>query len=337
MKRRQYVRGVLCAAAVTVAGCSGDDGPTPTATDVPATDTDTQVDTPTATDTPTETPTETPEPIETARTQLGLAANELDREGDAFSRPGDGVDFEAETVTGHLDGADAALEIAGRNATGDRAETVDALRETSAWLRATATALEEFAGMMSVVQEGIDHFEGNRFEEAITALQDAQDARESASEQVDVAEERLNGIDVERVEGIDEIDFPELQESFETLDRTVAAMEFFLAGYIDLTRGFREFLPAATDYDEGGYADAIDGFETARGHFENARPTFEEGETVAPPEFESSMADLTCLAGAMRDGADHYAAAAEAADAGNDEEASQRVADAEAALDRCEE
>jgi tetratricopeptide (TPR) repeat protein len=274
--------------------------------------------------------------IETAQTELGRASEKMDQASEGFDEVEGSADFETGPILSHLDEADAALEAAEGNATDEQRETIDALAATSEWLRTTTEALDDFATMMTHVETGLDHFDNNRFEDAIAALQDGQTAREDVSDQLVIANDRLESIDTDRLSDVDEFDFGSVRSSFEELDNAVDTMEYFISGFVDMVRGFRDFFPAATAYDEGEYADATGGFVDARDHFVTARSTFEEGEAVAETDIESSIMELTCLAGAMRDGADQYRTAAEAAEMGNTDEAEQAVERAENAIDRCD-
>jgi len=327
MDRRRYLRGVLAVATVPVAGCSGDGGDTPTPTETATT----TAGTPTETATP-----GVADYIETAETELGRASDEMNQESEGFDEVEGNAGFETEPILSHLDEADAALEAVEGNATDEQQEKIDALAATSEWLRTTTGVLDDFTTMMGHVETGLGHFDNNRFEDAIAALQDGQTAREDVSDQLVIANDELESIDADQLGDVDEFDLESVRNSFEELNSVVDTMEYFISAFIDMVRGFQDFFPAATAYDEGEYADSIDGFADARDHFVTARSTFEEGESAATTDLESTIRELTCLAGAMRDGAEHYRTAAEAAEMGNTDEADQAVERAQNAMDRCE-
>jgi len=274
--------------------------------------------------------------IERASEQLGQAGDEFASESDKFGNATEGVDFRTSVIFTHLDEADSALETASSEDDGEYSNLIQALENTVDFLRSTTQSLAHFATALNSLQQAVDYSDTERYNDAISALQDASSSLSEVQSDTAVAQSELEEIDTDQLEEADEVDIVEMRDAFTQLTEAREAMEYFVNGYIDLNRALRAFSKATGQFEAERYSQAATSFDDARAHSTSAETTFRDGESVATPDLKSSFIDLSCTARGFKEASDHYNQASEAAANGYYNEANEQVDEAQNALDQCE-
>jgi uncharacterized phage infection (PIP) family protein YhgE len=274
--------------------------------------------------------------IETANEHLGQAGDEFASESDKFGNATEGVDFRTSVIFTHLDEADSALEMASNEDDGEYSDLIQALENTADFLRSTTQSLAHFATALNSLQQAVDYSDTERYNDSISALQDANSSLSEAQSDIAVAQSELEEIDTDQLGEADEVDIVEMRDVFTQFTEYREAMEYLINGYIDLNRALRAFSQATDQFEAERYPQAATSFDDARAHSTSAETTFRDGEGVAPPDLKSSFIDLSCTARGFKEASDHYNNASEAATNGYYNEANEQVDQAQSALDQCE-
>lgn len=333
MERRQYLTavGALAATAAT-AGCSSDGDGTDD-------DPETTEDTPETTETTARTTTDGENHLAAAGQALQNAGQAIATESEKFST-GDfeaGVDVRVETITDYLDTATTELDAAESAASGDEADLIEAGRAWIAYARELTAFLDTLAEAFSGTGNGLRQFRAESFGRAAETLADVDDDYDDASAALVIVRDRAEDVDADALSGFDAVDAGLLEPTeLDILESVLSALQSMSAGLRSLALGMEDFLTAARRLDNGRYTDAEAGFLDARDHFATGESTFRDAESGAPPEMAASMSELTCIAGALKDGSGHFATAAREYEAGNDGAAEQAVQDGQTALEQCE-
>jgi uncharacterized phage infection (PIP) family protein YhgE len=274
--------------------------------------------------------------IETADEHLGQAGDEFTSESDKFGNATEGVDFRTSVIFTQLDEADSALEEASNEDDGEYTSLIQALQNTSDFLRSTTQSLDHFATALNSLQQATDYSDTERYGDSISTLQEANSALSEVQSDTAVAQSELEEIDTDQLGEADEVDIVEIRDAFTQLTEARKAMEYFVNGYMDLNRAFRAFSKATDQFEAERYSQAATSFDNARAHSTSAETTFREGESVDSPDLTSSFIDLSCTAKAFKESSGHYNNASEAAASGYYNEANEQAEEAQNALDQCE-
>jgi len=313
MNRRQYL--IAVSATVPLAGCTSDTGDSTSGDDSSSSD-------------------ET-ELLESAHQELEKALDEFETELDDIDEVDSRISFQDDTIQAHLDQAEEDLDDA-EEAGAEQEDWIEAMRGTISLMRSIVDGFENFADGIDEFLTGATYLQNERYSDAESAFVEANDLINQSQDELVVAEENLNGIDFSEFSDSSEIDRLEMETVLEEFSALNTDLEYLTRTYRDLARGFSDFLPAAESFDSEQYRDAEDGFQSARNHFSSAASTIRDGEESATDEFIDEFIGLTCLTEALRDAADDYASASEAASNYNWDTAESRAEDANAALERCD-
>jgi len=320
MNRREFLGVGGSIATAAIAGCSSSDSSAESAT-TPTTTTVSE---------------ETTEHLDNAINYVEDAADEFESQSRKFDSSNTYVDFETGKIVDLLDQADKELNKAEPNATTEQAEAIASLRTLIEWLRGASNVLDAFGDGLDEMQASVQYFENDRFEDAESRADTALTNFESADEELTILQDSLEEDESLNSIEITEVDINEFKRAIDDLDEALDGLTYFGRGYRSLSRGFDPFTEAADLFDNEQYEDAVPMFERARDQFAAANSTFREGEDVAPQMMLSDFVELTCLSGAFRDGADHFATAAEAGSNQNWDKARDARSDAESALEQCD-
>jgi chromosome segregation ATPase len=313
MNRRQYL--IAVSAAVPLAGCASDNESATTDGDSTGQD-------------------ET-ELLESAHEELENALNAFEAELDDINEVDSRISFEDEVIQAHLDQAESYLNDAEEGGA-EQEGWIEAMRGVISLMRSFVDAFENLADGLDEFQTGATYFQNERYSDAESSFVEANKLINQSQDELVVAEEYFDGIDFGEFSDSSEIDRIEMENRFEDFSALNTDFEYLTRTYRDLARGFREFLPAGESFDSEQYNDAEEGFRSARNHFSSAASTIREGEESATDEFIDDFIGLTCLTEALRDAADNYASASEAASNSDWDTANSHAEDANDALERCD-
>lgn len=313
MNRRQYL--VAVSATVPLAGCSSDNGDSTPGGGSSSLD-------------------ET-ELLESAHEELENALDAFEAELDNIDEVDSRISFRDETIQAHLDQAESYLDDAEEGDV-EQEGWIEAMRGVISLLRSFVTAFKNFADGLDEFQTGATYLENERYSDAESAFVEANDLIKQSEDELVVAQENLDGIDFSEFSDTSKIDRIEIEIQLEEFSVLNTDFEYLTRTYRDLARGFGEFLPAAESYDSEQYDDAENKFRSARNHFSSAASTIREGEESATDELIDDFIGLTCLTEALRDAADYYASASQAASNSDWDTANSHAEDANAALERCD-
>jgi len=313
MNRRQYL--VAASAVVPLAGCTSDN-------EDPSSDGNTSTSDQT-------------ELLESAQEELVNALDAFEAELDDIDEVDSRISFQDETIQAHLDQAESYLDDAEEEGA-DQEDWIEAMRGVVSLMRSFIDAFGSFADGLDEFQTGATYLENERYSDAELSFVEANDLINQSSDELVVAQENLDEIDFSEFSDSSEIDRIEMETQLEEFSALNTDLEYMTRTYRDLARGFGEFLPAAESFDNEQYGDAEDEFRSARDHFSSAASTIKEGEESATDDFIDDFIGLTCYAEALRDAADNYVSASEAASNSDWDTAESRAEDANAALERCD-
>lgn len=313
MKRRQYL--IAASAVVPLAGCASDSGDSNPSED-------------------TSSPQEA-ELIESALEELESAVDAFESELDSVDDVSGRISFDDDIVQAHLDQAESDLDEAEEGDV-EQGDLIDATRGMISFLRSVVRSFEYTTDAIDEFQTGATYLQNERYNDAESSFVEATDLINQSQDEFAVAEENLSEIDFDEFSESSEIDRLEMETALEDLGALNTDLEYMGRTYRDLARGFSDFIPAADSFDNEQYDDAEEGFRNARNHFSSAASTIKEGEESATDDLIDDFIGLTCYAEALRDGADYYTSASEAASNGNWDTAESYAEDAQAALERCD-
>jgi uncharacterized phage infection (PIP) family protein YhgE len=322
MKRRVYLmKGTSIAASLLVAGCSG-----------------TNEDTAGEAETTTSNKTPPGKHLEIAGEAMRKAGEEVEKESDKF-RSSDfesgGVDIRTATISEYLDTAETHLEAAEPDATDDLMEKIDLARSWIELVRDFTGFLDFLAEGYTQANSGFTYLQSERYTDAEEQLVTAEDTLSDADERLTVTQSSLAEIDRSEMNELDAVSLTKVEDALHQLDEIVPAIMALTRGMKYFSRGAIDFEEASNAYDSEQYSTAEAKFRDASNDLNTARSVFKEQEDEAPPTMKSSFIDLTCRAGALRDGSQHLARAMAAIQNGNRARANEESTNAEEALDRC--
>lgn len=138
------------------------------------------------------------------------------------------------------------------------------------------------------------------------------------------------------IEEFDEIDVDELEATIDRTETVTEMMRGFHESMRIWSRGYEQFLSAASAYDDGNYRDAEREMNRAESIFSDAAEQLRTTRDNAPPDLQNGFEPLLCEFESSADAAYHYREAARAYLDGDEDTAATEQQQAEEALDRCE-
>lgn len=313
MNRRQYLAAVSAGAAL--AGCTSDGEDTSSSDSTSSSD---QTDL-----------------LESAQKELENALDAFEAELDDMDEADNRISFQDEIIQAHLNQADSYLDDAEGQAV-EQEDWIEAMKGTISFMRSITDAFRGFADSLDEFLTGATYLQNERYSDAESVFVEANDLINQSQDELVVAEENLDRIEFSEFPDSNEIDRLELETVLEEFSALNTDLEYMTRTYRDLARGFGEFMPAGELFDSERYENAVGGFQSARNHFSSAASTVRGGEESATDEFIDDFIGLTCLTEALRDAADNYASASEAASNSNWDTAESYAEDANAAFERCD-
>lgn len=245
----------------------------------------------------------------TVASQLGAASDEVDdpaniaidepRLRDRLSR--------ARTALSTAESAEAAGDFqAALTATGDYVDAVGGTLDATARLTDAGDPLQTLA----------DHLFAQEFDAAADELGTLQPILDDARSMVAAAESTAQGIDAE---AIDEYGArtDELADGIATLREITVGGDELAAGYEDLLDGRARLDEGRAESEQGNYSTAETAFLDAKSLFSDATVHFETARTETSGQFSTRIDRALCRSGNLENAAEHFAAAAAAAQEGD--------------------
>lgn len=264
--------------------------------------------------------------IAQAREQMGTAGSVITG-ADPSSQ-----EFDAEAMRDSLDEAEATLDEAGKLASQEEQATIEQLRAVIAWERRLADAMAAVEAGANAVETANSYFQSDRYDDAESKLETALDHYEDARSNLETARTDFGAIDTSVLSSFDSEAATATMDDLDSLVRTQIG---FTKGFRQLNTGFKQFTTGADEYDDGNWSAAIDPLESASETFATAESTFQGLEEGASQDSVQSIIQLTCLAGAMKEGTQHFANAAEAESNGNESTFESEQQQAQDATEQC--
>lgn len=323
MRRRRFVRATLAAGlGASAAGCASLDG---VAGNGPGTFPGSGEGGPARAETS----------IEAAKAQLGAAARALGEQADGFASDDLSVSFRERQITGHLTQAKTELEGARKHADGEQQRTVRLLSKAVRFLEAATRMMNRAAAGFADLNAGLQYYGDGRYGEAAKSLRAAKSHFAGAREAHGAATERLKPLRSTDREVFTGAQVAELAAAMGRFDAVLATIRPFADGYLAFTLGSRRLFAGLDSYGAENYEKARTAFEAAKAEFDRSRKRFAAAEEAAPPPMKGGVIETTCHAGAFREAAKRFLAAARAAKAGKRRRADEAMKNGRAALQRC--
>jgi len=289
MQRRKYIIGASSLVTAVIAGCSGDSSSA----------------------TPTQTA-NTGNHLQAAAEAIQSANDAISTEADKFSDTsvdsGGGIDVQTSMATGYLDTASSELDTAGQGASTSQQETIDAAQNWVSYGRAVIEFLDIFADGYSDFTTALTYMESERYSDSADSFQTAGNTFDDADSQLTIVRDRSESLTETDSEYFSDVDMTSSEADVDQLGSLLDTFSPMADGMRDLVQGLDDFTAATTSLENSQYSDAEESYEAAQSHFTTAESTFIDLESSAPNSIQSSIIEMTCYAGALSDGAEHYAA-----------------------------
>lgn len=323
MERRRFL--VASAGIVGLSGCTDDQG---FSDETPAQSTDTPDQGPD--------PQQAQQRLEAASTEFQDGWDEFDEEIESFDSIDTRVSFRSEVIEEHFNQVEDELDQAEPLANAEQQTIIEAFRNLLEWSRPTVSTFDIFADAVDSSLTAQTYFDNERYEDSANAFSESAGLLDDANEELTVAENRYEDIDFDAFDDYDEIAGLELEFAMEQMGSLITGFDYYARGMQHVALGMGSFQSAAEEFDNENFAEASDGFAEARNEFATGNNIITEGEESAPDEMIDHFIGLSCYTGAVRDAADHFKSASDAAQNGNWEQANGDVDNAETAIERCD-
>lgn len=315
MQRRSFVVGCACGIGTALAGCLGDEDETPEAGEGES-----------------QAGNDVEDAIRNAvgeanSVAIGLAVAREDADG-----PGE-IDVDGDELGSALADARASL---------DEAAELEAADEYEAELAAAGAYVDVVDGLLSAtldlvaVASDLEALEAalddENYDGASEQLSAVLPQVQSASDATADAEGWLQNLDQEAISAYG-AQTDRLADGLAELSNLATGADYLTSGYDELLTGRERLEDGQSERESRNYDAAETEFETAGDRFADASAEFGTGRTGAPEELAGEFDAATCRSGHLEDAAEHFAAAASAADSGDAATASSELDDGEAALD----
>lgn len=321
MRRRRYLQAVsTTAAALSLAGCTGEEGGdgNARAADDTATTTDggsRQVDA----------------AIATAIGELNTAVGELDA---AQTRFAEDRSFEFEGVADRVETARSELDDAEPDASDDQLAAIEAVREYAAVVAAMNDAFLTLVDAEDEVATVRSAVESEEYDRASGLVDDLSTATDDARSTLDGASEAAEGMDADTLESRGSVEIARVRDGYDQLASLAAGFDALATAYGDLLDGRAALADGRARADENDYSAAAESFGQAEASFDAGTATATDALDRDPPErVAAELRALSCRGGNLSSAAGHFRASAEAAADGDRTTAREEREAAEDALD----
>lgn len=246
-----------------------------------------------------------------------------------------GVDFEPSTINSYLDTATEELDAAEQYSTDTQQDQINALRTYVSFARKLTEFMDVFTKGYSQTATGNKYFQSERYTDTAEKLKTARSTLDEADDILTVVEDRTQQLDTEVLDTIEQIEIESLKTDLTTLDELLPVMKAFASGIRSMSLGMVDFKKADEHINNDEYTEAKNDFQKAVDDFTAAENTFKQQEGSAPSSVKSSVIELVCYSGAMKDGSRHMVTASEALANGDNQRAKDESEKAKEAFDRC--
>lgn len=312
MQRRRFVAGCACGIGAVLAGCLG--GSEDTLEERPAEN-------------------RLEDAIRSAVGEANTVAVELALAEEGADDP-TAIDVDGEALAARLEDA--------RNDLADARE-IDGVAEHEADLEAASDYVDAVDGLLSatvdLVAVGDDlaaleaTLDDEDFEAASDLLEGVRPSIQSAVDDTDRASAILEALDRDRVADYG-AQVERLEDGLADLSKLAIGADHLTDGYQALLTG-REYLEdGRSEFESRNFEAAETAFESAGEQFADSTAAFETGETAAGADLRTEFEVATCRSGHLEDAAEHFEAAAAAADDGDLRTADGERSEGEDAVDR---
>lgn len=270
--------------------------------------------------------------IRSAIGEANQVAIELASARDAAADPSE-VDVDGDALQSKLESARTSLEEASSMEAADQFEAelaaagsyVDVVEGVLTATLDLVAVVDDLELLESALGEGDDDGATEVLDAVQPHVQSARDATADAQgwiQNLDQDALSTYGAQTER-----------LADGLAELSDLAVGADHLTTGYDELLTGRERLSEGRSEFESRNFGAAVDAFETAGSRFADASAEFGTGQTGAPEALSAEFDTATCRAGTLEDAADHFAAAASAANDGNPGTASSERDDGEAALD----
>lgn len=278
------------------------------------------------------------ERLDTTLEAIKNAEEELQAEADKFNSErleSGGVEIQTAAISDHLDTAEEQLNAAESSANQDQRDDIQAIKNWIVLLREFTEFLDIFAEGFSQASSGFAYIQSEQFPDAVNELNTAKETLSSASEQLIITQDAWDDIDRSRLENTEDISVAEIENYFSQVENIMSVFIPLTSGMGTLSEGLIDYQTGSEAYEEGRYSEAESKFRSAAEDFTVSHSTLEEQEDAAPESMKTSLIELTCYSGAIRDASTHLANAAEAIQNRNRARANEESQKANEATDQC--
>ncbi|MFC7130915.1 hypothetical protein [Haloferax chudinovii] len=321
MQRREYIGATISALGTGfLAGCTGD------------------TSTHEGTTTPTAQPDKAAEHLEEAGSALQSAGEQLSSESESLSESEfeDGsVDFNPSKVYTYLDEAANELDAAEEYSTDEQRSKINSGREYIEFGRKITDFLDIVVEGYSLVYSGLTYFQSERYTDAAAELEAAEQKLGDADDLLSVVRDRTSQLETEELDDFDKVDAETLQIDLTTLDELIPVLETMATGIREMSLGMEDLNEAESYLDEEALTQAQKALDRAAEHFGTSESLFKRQEGESPSSIKSTFIELTCYAGSLKDGTEHFSRAVEAIGEGDNERAKEERDKASESYNKC--
>lgn len=269
--------------------------------------------------------------IRTAVGEANTVAVELARVREDDVEPGS-LDLDWAALRDRVETANAELDAAeGHEAADSYGDDVTAARayvDVVDDLLSATSDLSDVGGQLDALETALE--EGD-YDSAGDELDALQPEIETVVSTTDDAASAIQSVEADRLSTYG-ARTGDLTEGVDSLDGLARAADSLVGGYDEVLAGRERMENGRDEFEARDYAAAATEFQAASDRFADATSTFEGGQSETEQlaaEFETA----TCRSGHLEDAADHFAAAASAADSGEAVSAQDEYQQGDDALD----
>lgn len=247
-----------------------------------------------------------------------------------------GVDIETATIDGYLEAATSELDEAEEYANEDQEELIDTARGYVSFASKGVDFLDTFAEGYSQTFAGFTYFQSERFEDAVDELETAESSLVESDDLLTVTQSRAGDLNTDRLTEIESVEIQSIEPTLEDMGELITILRSMVGGMISLSNGMIDFAEADSHLEDERYGDAEEAFQSASDDFSAAQSTFQSEEETAPTEVESTIIEMTCYSGSLKDASTHFANGMEAIQNKDQSRAESEANAAEEDLNRCD-
>ncbi|KAB1193129.1 hypothetical protein GJR96_06600 [Haloferax sp. MBLA0076] len=323
MERRQYLGATLSVlSAGVLSGCAGGTSSSEEATTTKGSE-----------------PEKAAKHLEEAGSALESAGEQLSEESENLSESefqDGGIDFNPAKIYNYLDEAESELDAAEKYATEEQQRQIDSGREYIGFGRKATEFMDILVEGYSLTYSGLTYFQSERYTDAAEELEAAERELGEADDLLSVVQDRTDQLDTEKLDDFDQVDVETLQIDLTSIDELIPVLEALAAGLREMSLGMVDFLQAEEHLDAEELARAQEYLDMASEHFGTSESIFRRQEGDSPSSVKSTIIELTCYAGSLKDGSEHLSRAVGAIVDGDNELAREERDKASQAFNKCE-